>query len=77
MVGATEQPDDVRNFRRVLLIAVALGLLVAMLGVGRAQAAEPGASAWTALVTDMGPNQASGRIGTSVGAYSIRIAASP
>lgn len=74
LAGPEEQPDGVMNFRRVLLVAVALGLLIAMLGVGRAQAAEPGASAWTAPVTDTRPHEAGSRIGTSVSAYTIRVA---
>lgn len=53
------------HHRRVLLAGIALGFLIAMLGVGRVQAAGP---AWTPSPTDSWQYQLSGRIDTSVDA---------
>jgi hypothetical protein len=57
-----------RHHRRVLLAAIALGLLIAMLGVGRAQAAGHPTATWTPAPTDSWQYQLSGRVDTSVDA---------
>lgn len=62
-----------RHFRRVLLAAIALGLLVAMLGVGRAQAAEPAGSVWHSAATNPARTQTGHRADGLIGADSIRV----
>ena len=51
-----------QHHRRILLAAISLGVLIAMLGFGRARAAGP---AWVPGATDSWQYQLSGRIDTA------------
>ena len=71
---ASRHADGVeRHYWRMLLAAVALGALVAMLGVGRAQAAGPADRAWVPATSGTSQYQSSGRIDTSVDARTFRV----
>jgi hypothetical protein len=61
---------SMRRHLHALFAALALGLLIAMLGVGRARAADPG---WTPSPTETWQYQVSGHIDTSIEAIAFDV----